>query len=464
MTSSAAGIDSQRIGIFTTVAISLSAVWISLSLRAWTRITVTKNLGRDDAFLLGATLLFTGYCMTVILMMLATNGGAFDASGKHSTLPAAAISMVISSFGLYISTMIVLKVSLTFFFLRLLTRAWQRWIVIGIVTGNAIYGIIVFSSMLFSCGGPERYLSSDNPGRCLPPRTNYILQLEWCIVNGVTNWMFVILPVLLLIRVPMTLVLKLCTGLVLFLASCASIVSLVRIRYIGNVKPGPELFVTAVNLCICTIAECGLGITAASIATLRPLFRRLDDPGFEPIASPPPHATTSRRMIASSFYSTYIDGYYGTSDTPRASSSPKFISRFSHWSTSSVDSPRPKQKSEKAKRAEKALSIKTPHREMTTPPVPAVPQQQLSPPPTIFRTKSEKGEKVKSKPLKSESRAPPLVRKISAPLPQVTHQQPQSVAASYAQILPPYPLSSHPAGFDHTSAVEDHGRVAHGWV
>lgn len=55
MTSSAAGIDSQRIGIFTAVAISLSAVWISLSLRAWTRITVTKNLGRDDAFLLGAT-------------------------------------------------------------------------------------------------------------------------------------------------------------------------------------------------------------------------------------------------------------------------------------------------------------------------------------------------------------------------------------------------------------------------
>ncbi|KAM3422643.1 hypothetical protein BST61_g131 [Cercospora zeina] len=480
MTTDAAAVDSQRIGIISAVAISLTAVWISISLRAWIRVIVTKDLGRDDAFLLGAALLFTGYCLAVLLMMLATNEDVFSVGEDTSTLPNAVISMVVSSFGLYISTMIMLKISLGFFFLRLLTRIWQRWAVMGIVTVNAINGIFVYSSMLFSCGSPERYLNSNTDGTCLPPPTNYALQLQACVINGVTNWVFVILPAILLIRVPMTPLLKICTGLVLLLACCASIVSLVRIGYIKDVKPGPELFITAVNLCITTTAECGLGIAAASAATLRPLFRRLDNPKLDPIVSPSPRTSKPREMIASSFYSTCIDGYYGNADTESQNqtesqhqpSRPEFISRFSEWSTTSATSAHSKSKLHKPnKSAEKAPRIKTPppHQRLSTPPVPALPPLQYPcPPPMAFQAKIEQLLKCES----PKAHPPPTtaaVRKVSGPLNQqqhIAHQQARNDPAAAAPPPEGQPVAPDPAtSFDYISDQDrDKIAVELGWV
>ncbi|KAF2209212.1 hypothetical protein CERZMDRAFT_100726 [Cercospora zeae-maydis SCOH1-5] len=481
----ATAVDNQRVGNIIAVAISLSAVWISVSLQAWIRMLVTKNVGRDDAFLLGAALLFSGYCMAVMLMT--TNGVALSAGKDITILPNAVISMVLSSFGFYMATMIVLKISVAIFFLRFLTRIWQRWIIIGIVILNAINGIFVLTSMLFSCGGPRQYMGIGTKGSCLPPTTNYALQLEGCIINGITNWVFVILPVILLVRLPMVPLLKICTGLVLILACCASTVSLVRIKYIGDVKPGPELFVTAVNLCICTTAECGLGITAASAATLRPLFRKLDDPELEPIASPSLLASKPRHMVASSFYSTYIDGYYGNAETEsqHQPSRPEFISRFSEWSTTSVASAHPNSKVNKPKiSASRSPSIRTPPpptcREIPTPPVPALPAllpQSPFPSPKVFYAKNKKLTlKNDSRRAHPPPRPPPPDEERNNPAAAAT---PATAGASPPHPPPPpppprtqpfalaYRLSSSPpaASFHRTSEQNrDQVAVGLGWV
>lgn len=169
--------------------------------------------------------------------------------------------------------MVFFKISLAIFFLRIVIRPWQRYIIIATVTINTVFGAFLFFVALFNCGDPSKYLQHELDGICLPWSTTYGIQLTGCILNATTDWIFAVLPIFVLVKAMMPLSLKISAGFVLLLGCCGSIVSLVRIRYIKGLQAGPDFFNTAVDLCIWSIIECGLGIAAASSATLRPLLR-----------------------------------------------------------------------------------------------------------------------------------------------------------------------------------------------
>lgn len=97
------------------------------------------------------------------------------------------------------------------------------------------------------------------------------------IINAITDWIFAILPIFVLAKASMPLAAKISAGLILCLACGGSIVSLIRIPYIHGLRAGPNFFNTALDICILSTIECGLGISAAAAATLRPLFRSLLD-------------------------------------------------------------------------------------------------------------------------------------------------------------------------------------------
>lgn len=66
---------------------------------------------------------------------------------------------------------------------------------------------------------------------------------------------------------------KTSAGVLLALAAIGSISSLIRIAYIPGLKSGPHFFSEALDIDVWSVIEPGIGITAASLATLRPLFR-----------------------------------------------------------------------------------------------------------------------------------------------------------------------------------------------
>jgi hypothetical protein len=169
--------------------------------------------------------------------------------------------------------MIFFKISLATFYLRIVIRSWQRYLVIGAVTINTLYGSFTFFMALFNCGDPSKYLTHELAGMCLPQSTLYAIQLSGCLINAATDWIFAILPIFVLVKATMPLIAKLSAGFILLLACCGSIISLVRISFIKGLTPGPDFFNTVIDLAIWSIVECGLGISAAAAATLRPLFR-----------------------------------------------------------------------------------------------------------------------------------------------------------------------------------------------
>lgn len=66
---------------------------------------------------------------------------------------------------------------------------------------------------------------------------------------------------------------KISAGCILALGGIGAVISLVRMKYIGGLAPGPDFFINAIDISLWSITEPGIGITAASLATLRPLFR-----------------------------------------------------------------------------------------------------------------------------------------------------------------------------------------------
>ncbi|KAF7194093.1 hypothetical protein HII31_04614 [Pseudocercospora fuligena] len=265
--------ESKRASVFGVASIFLLSVWITLSLRLWVRIALIRSFGWDDAFLLFAALIFTGYC--TVVFMIETVGGAQRINELDLDELSRLVGIVVASFDLYISAMILFKISLGIFYLRIVIRSWQRYAVYTAVILNTIYGTFMFFIALFNCGDPSRYLENEIAQVCLDKSAIYSIQLAGCIINAITDWTFAILPIFVLTKATMPLPAKISAGFILLLGCCGSIVSLVRIQYIEGLAPGPNFFNTALGLCIWSIVECGLGISAASAATLRPLFRGL---------------------------------------------------------------------------------------------------------------------------------------------------------------------------------------------
>lgn len=173
--------------------------------------------------------------------------------------------------------MIIFKISLGIFYLRFVIRPWQRYACHLTMAVSSSYGVFLFFVALFSCGDPSKFLENSLKGTCIPPEAIYGIQLAGALVNAITDWVLAIVPIYILVKASMPLRAKISGGFVLLLGCCGCVISLLRIQYIKGILPGPNFFNSAIDLCIWSIIECGLGISAAAAATLRPLFRSLRD-------------------------------------------------------------------------------------------------------------------------------------------------------------------------------------------
>lgn len=171
--------------------------------------------------------------------------------------------------------MVFLKISLGIFYLRFVIRTWERYAVHATIIMSTAYGAFLFFIALLNCGNPSQYLENELKGICMPNDAIYPIQLAGALVNACTDWVLAIMPVYILVKATMPVRVKISAGVVLLLGCTSSVISLVRIRYMKGLLPGPNFFNTSIDLCIWSIIECGLGISAAAAATLRPLFRSL---------------------------------------------------------------------------------------------------------------------------------------------------------------------------------------------
>jgi hypothetical protein len=118
-------------------------------------------------------------------------------------------------------------------------------------------------------------------------------------VNAAADWAFGTLPLFIVWDLKMKLKTKLLVAGILAFAAIGSTGTIVRMFYIRTLMNGPDFLYATTDVAIWSTVEPGIGITAGSVACLRPLFRiwmwRLG-------LAPPPREYASRN-----YYPSYSD-------------------------------------------------------------------------------------------------------------------------------------------------------------
>ncbi|GAB7354505.1 hypothetical protein MBLNU459_g4973t1 [Dothideomycetes sp. NU459] len=182
---------------------------------------------------------------------------------------------VIISMGLYLVTTVVLKVSLAILFLRVVVKPFQRHIICAATVVYAIYGVVFAFIAIFQCGDPRDFLLHAAEHKCLSNEVLQPLNYVCGVLNAMTDWIFATMAILVVWQSNMPRATKLTAGFLLGLGALGSICSIARLPYIPGLKAGPSFLGNSIKIAIWSIIEPGLGIVAASLSTLRPLFKSL---------------------------------------------------------------------------------------------------------------------------------------------------------------------------------------------
>jgi len=179
---------------------------------------------------------------------------------------------LIPSIMLYIATTIAFKIALGMFYLRIMVRLQQQRIVYATIAISTVYGVFFFFFTLFQCGDPAQFFVREFALKCLPNRVLLPVNIVAGIVNTLAEWIFAVLPIFMIRKADMPRAAKISAAGLLILGTVGSFCSVVRLVFISTFAPGPNFVSSSVTYTLWSIAECGICITAASLAGTRPLF------------------------------------------------------------------------------------------------------------------------------------------------------------------------------------------------
>lgn len=156
--------------------------------------------------------------------------------------------------------------------------------------GTVLFGLIYFFLVMLQClpskSEPNYHMMvaditqvsefwNNHPAssKCIPEGPTLGITYALAAVNAAADWSFGILPFFIVWDLQMELKTKVLVAGILAFAAIGSTGTIVRMFYIHTLKDGPDFLYATTNVAIWSTVEPGIGITAGSIACLRPLFR-----------------------------------------------------------------------------------------------------------------------------------------------------------------------------------------------
>ncbi|MCJ1411042.1 hypothetical protein MMC19_005130 [Ptychographa xylographoides] len=293
-------------GALATVAILflvLSALVVVL--RCYVRARLIKSFGPDDWTMVVAMLLYAVYIGFVLT-------GISHGTGQHvADLSAGQASAALKAWWccelFYVACTAVLKVAIGIFLLRItVVRAhiYALWLTMAVST---TFGLAFFFVVLFQCSPVESFWNTmgTGPRNCIDPTVITNMTYVHAAILCVSDCTFAILPILLVRKLLMNTASKVSLGFILCLGAVGCIASFVRVKTIEELAASTDFLYSTVNLAIWSTVEPGVGITAASLATLRPLFRAfLDNRDSKPQSTRP----LSMPKLRSNYHRTVGEG------------------------------------------------------------------------------------------------------------------------------------------------------------
>ncbi|RMY56522.1 hypothetical protein D0863_12948 [Hortaea werneckii] len=255
----------------TTVATGcfLASAWISVGLRFGVRGIMIRCLGWDDWLILVTIVAFTFYCTFVILSEnLALN--LVLGKADLAEIPSL-VDYFLAAITTYILTTVIFKAALGLFYLRIVISRRLQHVVYVTMAISMTYGIAYLFFTLFQCGEPRDLVGKRIGGECVSNAALLGVGLSEGAVNATADWTLALLPIIPLRKANMPRPAKLSASFVILAGAAGSVCSVVRLPFITDYSPGSDFLLKSSRFTLWSVAECGICITAASLATLRPL-------------------------------------------------------------------------------------------------------------------------------------------------------------------------------------------------
>ncbi|KAG9651272.1 integral membrane protein, partial [Aureobasidium melanogenum] len=249
--------------------------WVIVSLRIYVRAFMIKSFGKDDVAMIVTLLLFTGY-------LSCQAGAVTHGVGRHrkdipeKDLPVGFASWMFAEV-FYTASASFLKVAVGLFLERITQNKVHILIIRVMMAATMLIGTIYLFVALFQCTPISFYwdFSSNAKGHCISPMVLVVISYVASVLNGAADFFFGILPIFIVKDLNMKRNTKIVVAGILGFAAIGSISTLVRLPYVrqlGTYK-GDFLY-TSTYIALWSTVEVGIGVSAASLATLRPLVQK----------------------------------------------------------------------------------------------------------------------------------------------------------------------------------------------
>lgn len=169
--------------------------------------------------------------------------------------------------------MIAVKISIGLFLLRVTIKPLQRWIIYIAMFLTVLTGLVFFFVTLLQCAPLSYFWNKSQPGSCINVDVIIALTFFYSAVSVICDFTFAILPIFLVWNLNMSKKTRLLLIPILGMACIASVAVLCRMAYVMDFK-NPDFLWATLDIAIWSDTEQGLAITAGSLATLRPLYRK----------------------------------------------------------------------------------------------------------------------------------------------------------------------------------------------
>ncbi|KAJ8067811.1 hypothetical protein OCU04_003407 [Sclerotinia nivalis] len=271
--------EDRQIQLVAVVTVGLVLTWLSVGLRCYTRLFVSRTFGADDYWVI---LALVGYTITSIFVYISLRYGV----GLHTNelnfdgLVNGVKCTIIVELA-YILCTAIIKTSVGLLLFRITSfRPFYKYLIWASLAIIWIWTIVTFIIGCIQCRPLKAAWDPLVTGKCLEPRiiTNfaYAISAETIFFD----WLFALLPIPMLWGLRMTSQLKVSIVIILGLGIIASSATIVRFKYLVALVNVRDSLYYITPVFLCSTIEIALAIIAASISTLRPLLCRWHILGF----------------------------------------------------------------------------------------------------------------------------------------------------------------------------------------
>ncbi|KAK3903387.1 hypothetical protein C8A05DRAFT_43374 [Staphylotrichum tortipilum] len=240
-------------------------------LRCFVRVRLLKAFGTDDWLMVSAALCFACYCSFSLSGVANGTGQHVENLSRESY--ATARKWWWYCYPSYAVTMTLTKLSITFFFRRIIVERVHKWI-LGITMATSIISCTVFFfACIFQCWPVSYFWNKySQTGTCIPDQVVIALALLFSAINIITDFTFALMPAWIISHLAIRRKTKWALSLLMGLGCVASTAVVVRLPYMRLLASDDFLYDT-VDVAIWSTVEQGMAITAGGLATLQPLLK-----------------------------------------------------------------------------------------------------------------------------------------------------------------------------------------------